>query len=77
MGEGWLDAPDRARSVALAKLAARYGVMCGGTDANATLEALRGRLETARIEGDTTLAGALQSGIADATTAGARTSEAT
>ncbi|MFN8639550.1 MAG: hypothetical protein U0360_08860 [Dehalococcoidia bacterium] len=46
--------------MALSKLAARYGVVCGGLDADATLEALRGRVEEARADGDTALAEALR-----------------
>ena len=49
--------------VALAKLAARYGVACGGTDVAATLEALRARIDAARAEGDDGLAEALERGI--------------
>ena len=52
--------------VALAKLAARYGVVCGGTDVTATLEALRARIEAARAEGDEGLAAALEVGIREA-----------
>lgn len=46
--------------VALAKLAARYGVACGGTDAAATLEALCARIDAARAEGDAGLAEVLK-----------------
>ncbi len=52
--------------VALAKLAARYGVVCGGADVVATLEALRARIEAARAEGDTGLAETLEVGIREA-----------
>jgi hypothetical protein len=51
--------PERARAIALAKIAARYGVVCGGLDAASTLEALRARIEAARAEGDAALAEAL------------------
>jgi len=52
--------------VTLAKLAARYGVACGGTDVDATLEALRARIDAARAEGDVGLAARLEVGIAEA-----------
>lgn len=50
---------ERARAIALAKIAARYRVACGGTDAASTLKALRARIEAARAEGDSALAEAL------------------
>lgn len=52
--------------VALARLAAQHGVVCGGTDVDATLEALRGRIDAARAEGDDGLAEVLEDGIREA-----------
>ncbi len=49
--------------IALARIAARHGVVCGGTDVSATLEALRARIAAARAEGDDALAEALTAGI--------------
>ena len=40
--------PERARAIAAAKIAARYEVVCGGIDLEATLEALRARVQDAR-----------------------------
>lgn len=54
---------ERARTIALAKIAARYGVVCGGTDVAATLVALRARIEAARVDGDAALADALTNEI--------------
>ncbi len=54
---------ERARMIALAKLAARYDVVCGGTDVDTTLEALRARIDGARTDGDVALAEALERGI--------------
>jgi hypothetical protein len=45
-------ATERARAVALSRLAARHGVACGGTETSATLEALRGWLDAIRVDGD-------------------------
>lgn len=42
---------ERARAVALSRLAARYGVACGGMDTDATLEALRSWLDAMRSNG--------------------------
>lgn len=44
--------PERARAVAAAKIAARYDVVCGGIDLEATLEALSARVEAARESDD-------------------------
>ena len=44
--------PERARAIAAAKVAARYDVVCGGIDLEATLEALRARVEAARESDD-------------------------
>ncbi len=44
--------PDRARAIAAAKIAARYDVVCGGIDLEATLEALQARVEAARASDD-------------------------
>ncbi len=49
-------ATERSRVVALAKLAARFGVSCGGSDVHATLEALRARIDGARAAGEVRLA---------------------
>ncbi len=57
--------------VALARLAARHGVVCGGTDVDATLEALRARIDAARAQGDVGLAELLEAGVAEADRAGA------
>jgi hypothetical protein len=61
-----LEGNERALMIALAKLAARYHVVCGGTDVDATLAALRARIDAARADGDTALAEALERGIAAA-----------
>ena len=55
--------PERARAIALAKIAARYDVVCGGIDAASTLEALHARIEAARADGDEALAEALERAI--------------
>jgi hypothetical protein len=62
--------PDRARAIALAKLAARHHVVCGGSDAASTLEALRVRIEAARADGDVALTDALERGIEAASRVG-------
>ena len=55
--------PERARAIALAKIAARYDVVCGGSDAVSTLAALRARIEAARADGDAALAETLERAI--------------
>ena len=55
--------PERARAIALAKIAASYNVVCGGIDAASTLEALRARIEAARADGDGELAETLERAI--------------
>lgn len=61
-----LEGYERARMIALSKLAASHHVVCAGTDVDATLEALRARIESARVEGDGALAEALERGISAA-----------
>ncbi|MEZ4501832.1 MAG: hypothetical protein R3C39_04350 [Dehalococcoidia bacterium] len=43
-----MTSPERAQAIAAAKIAARFDVACGGIDLDATLEALRARVEAAR-----------------------------
>lgn len=42
---------ERAQAIAAAKVAARFDVACGGIDLEATLAALRGRIDAARADG--------------------------
>jgi hypothetical protein len=71
--------PERARAIAAAKIAARYDVVCGGIDLEATLEALRARVEAARESdepGERELADGIEGALAEAGIALNRTSEA-
>jgi cysteinyl-tRNA synthetase len=64
-----LEAPARPADldvVALSKLAKRYQVVCGGTDADSTIEALLAHREEARKTRNFAVADGIRSGLADA-----------
>ena len=65
-----LDATEEAEgefdAVAFSKLAARYEVACGGSDAESTIEALLARRQQAREERDFALADAIRADLAAA-----------
>ena len=61
--------PDRSRAIAAAKIAARYDVVCGGIDLEATLEALRARVVAARESAEPSereVADGIEAGLAEA-----------
>jgi cysteinyl-tRNA synthetase len=58
------DAATRVNAAALSKLAARLEVVCGGTDVEATMDALLARRQAARAERDFALADTIRDELA-------------